>query len=319
MTEADDARRVEPNEPSQPPDEVGRLRACVRRLERELAEERGANARLTAERTEELQRAYHRLKELDRLKNSFMSAVSHELRTPLATIQGFAEFLEDEVGGPLSPDQHEFVARIQDGTRRLRGMVEDLLDFAQLNAGTLALVQQEIDLVPTIEEVVGVIEPQVLAGGLDLVAVVPGAPLVVWADAGRIRQVLLNLLNNAVKFTPSGGCIRVLANQQGQEARIAVQDTGIGIPPEHLSQMFQKFYQVDNSFTRTAGGTGLGLSLSKALVEAHGGRMGVESQVNHGSTFWFTLPLSRASERRGERGELRITLMPDQRLSGVRE
>jgi PAS domain S-box-containing protein len=264
-------------------------------------------------RTLELQRANERLHELDRLKTAFMSTVSHELRTPLTSIQGFGEFLEDEVGGPLSPEQHQFVDAIMDGARRLRGMVDNLLDFTQLNAGTLTLVQQEIDLGPAIEEAITQIEDAIKARSLTLDVRLPRQPMVVWADAGRIRQVLLNLLSNAVKFTPDGGHIAVTTEVRNQEVYVSVSDTGIGIGTEHMAHMFERFFQVDTSYTRTAGGAGLGLSLSKALVEAHGGHMGVQSELGHGSTFWFTLPLSRPVTTPG--AELRITLMPEQNMA----
>ncbi|MFN3429802.1 MAG: PAS domain S-box protein [Candidatus Sericytochromatia bacterium] len=260
-------------------------------------------------RTIELQRAYQRLHELDRLKTSFMSAVSHELRTPLTTIQGFAEFLEDDVAGALNSEQRHFVGEIMDGARRLKGMVDDLLDFTQLNAGSLTLVQQEIDLGPAIEEAAGSMRHQAESKRISLILRMPHAPLVVWADEGRIRQVLLHMLSNAVKFTDSGR-IEVTTLVCGREVRVEVSDTGIGIGPDHLAHMFERFYQVDNSYTRTAGGAGLGLSLSKALVEAHGGAMGVSSELGRGSTFWFTLPLSRPVATDGR--ELRITLMPEQ-------
>lgn len=260
-------------------------------------------------RSGELQRANLRLHELDRLKTAFMSTVSHELRTPLTSIQGFAEFLEDEVGGELSDMQRQFVANIMDGARRLRGLVDDLLDFTQLNAGTLTLVQQEIDLGPLVEEAVSEIRALADGKGLSLGLQVKRVPLVVWADAGRIRQVLLNLLNNAVKFTPEGGHIRVLACQRHGEATVVIKDSGIGIAPEHQVHLFEQFFQVDTSYTRTAGGAGLGLSLSRALVHAHGGHIGVKSQPGCGSSFWFTLPLSRRIV--GRSSELRITIMPE--------
>jgi PAS domain S-box-containing protein len=264
-------------------------------------------------RTLELQRANERLHELDRLKTAFMSTVSHELRTPLTSIQGFGEFLEDEVGGPLSPEQHQFVDAIMDGARRLRGMVDNLLDFTQLNAGTLTLVQQEIDLGPAIEEAITQIEEAIKTRNMTLDVRLPRVPMVVWADAGRIRQVLLNLLSNAVKFTPDGGRIALTTEVRGADVHVSVSDTGIGIGTEHMAHMFERFFQVDTSYTRTAGGAGLGLSLSKALVEAHGGHMGVQSELGQGSTFWFTLPLSRPVTTAGT--ELRITIMPEQNMA----
>jgi PAS domain S-box-containing protein len=237
-----------------------------------------------------LQEQIEKLHELDRLKASFINTVTHELRTPLTSIRGYAEFMEDGIGGELSEDHRGFVDQIQHGALRLQRLVDDLLDFARLEAGTFQLVVQEGDMVALLQQEVMSLLPQVRDRDLSLEVHLPPGPLKVRMDAPRIGQVLLNLVGNAIKFTRPGGRVDVSLRVEPGRLRVAVADTGIGIPREHMPQLFQKFYQVDPSITREFGGAGLGLSIARALVEAHGGEMGVESVVEEGSTFWFTLP-----------------------------
>lgn len=241
-----------------------------------------------AARTAELEKA----KELDRLKSNFVNAVSHELRTPLTAIKGYAEFLEDGVGGPLTPQQLGFVRELELGAERLERLVDDLLDFARIEAGTFKLKFADADLTAKIREVAGSMEPQARDAGLTLEIDVPEEPLEVPMDAQRIGQVLLNLVHNALKFTAPGGTVTVRACVVGDAVRCEVTDTGIGIAESDQNKLFQRFSQLESGL-RSGGGTGLGLSISKAIVGAHGGAIGVESAPGVGSTFWFTLPLKR--------------------------
>jgi PAS domain S-box-containing protein len=236
-------------------------------------------------RTAELQQA----KELDRLKSNFVNAVTHELRTPLTAIKGYAEFLEDEVGGPLTPEQLGFVRELDLGAQRLERLVDDLLDFARIEAGTFTLRVMDASLTDKVRETAGSLGPQTHAAGLTLALDLPESPIEVPMDAQRIGQVLLNLIYNALKFTAPGGTITVRARLDGEVVRCEVSDTGIGIAPEDQPRLFRRFSQLESGI-RSGGGTGLGLSISKAIVEAHGGHIGVESQPGAGSTFWFTLP-----------------------------
>lgn len=246
------------------------------------------SARVENERLQQAQIAS--LRELDLLKGDFINAASHELRTPLTSITGYAEFLEDEVGGPLTTDQRGFVTQIQEGAKRLQRIVDDMLDFARLEAGSFKLVLREADLGLLIQEELGFVQPQAQEANLTLRTELPSAPLRVPMDPSRIGQVLLNLLGNAIKFTPSGGTVTIALGTEGDSVRVEVRDTGIGISEAYVGRLFQKFFQVDPSMTRERGGAGLGLSIAKALVEAHGGRIGVESRPGVGSIFWFTLP-----------------------------
>jgi PAS domain S-box-containing protein len=228
-------------------------------------------------------------RQLDALKNNFVSAISHELRTPLTGILGYAEFLEDEVAGPLTGDQAVFVREIETGARRLENLIDDLLDFARIDAGTFKLHPRPFDLHDKVREVLVALQPQAKRAQVVLDADLAPAPLVVEADPQRIGQVLFNLVSNALKFTEPHGAITLHARRMDGSVRCEVRDTGIGIGPDELPRLFQRFSQLDAGANR--GGTGLGLSISKAIVEAHGGTIGVESTPGRGSTFHFTLPL----------------------------
>jgi PAS domain S-box-containing protein len=255
---------------------------AVQVIARDLAERRAAEA---------LRLEVDHEREINRLKADLVNAVSHELRTPLTSIMGYSEFLEDEVGGMLTPDQRAFVEQIQEGTRRLQRLVDDLLDFARLEAGTFALSLRTADLAQRLFETVESLRPQAKDKGVVLEALPAVTPCLVTMDPGRIGQVLLNLVGNAIKFTPAGGRVTVKLLPVGDHVRVEVVDTGIGVAPAHQAQLFEKFYQVDAGATREAGGAGLGLSIARALVEAHGGQIGVTSERGHGATFWFSLPL----------------------------
>lgn len=246
-------------------------------------------ARLTAR---ELEQTNARLLELDQLKSNFVNAVSHDLRSPVTAILGFTEFLEDELGGPLTPTQVDFVTQIQRNSRRLVRLLDDLLDFARMDAGSFVLKLEDSDLAATIESMVRSLRPQAEAAKLQLTASVPDTPLRVRMDPERIERVLANLLTNAIKLTPPGGSIRVRATPAGDVVRCEIIDTGIGIASADIPKLFQRFSQLSAGSKR--GGTGLGLSISKALVEAHGGSIGVESELGKGSTFWFTVPIAAA-------------------------
>jgi PAS domain S-box-containing protein len=233
------------------------------------------------------------LRELDQLKNELVNTASHELRTPLASIKGYVEFLEDEVAGPLMDGQRTFVAQIQQGVDRLQHIIDDMLDFARLEAGELTLARAPVDLGRLVRAATESLRPQAQRAGLSLSVSVPEQPLDLSLDGPRIEQVVLNLVGNAIKFTPAaGGSIAVTVAATPEGARVAVCDSGIGLASEHHARVFEKFYQVDASTTRPYGGAGLGLAIAKSLVEAHGGTIGVDSDGPDcpGATFWFTLP-----------------------------
>jgi signal transduction histidine kinase len=247
------------------------------RMEELRAREQEARAEVAAAR------------QLDTLKNNFVSAISHELRTPLTGILGYAEFLEDEVAGPLTVDQAVFVREIETGARRLENLIDDLLDFARIDAGTFKLHPRPFDLHHKVREVLSALQPQALRAQVVLDEDLEPEPMFVEADPQRIGQVLFNLVSNALKFTEPKGAITLRARRVDGTVLCEVADTGIGIGAEELPRLFQRFSQLDAGANR--GGTGLGLSISKAIVEAHGGHIGVNSRPGEGSTFYFTLPL----------------------------
>jgi signal transduction histidine kinase len=248
------------------------------------------------ERTQELQAANERLRQTDRYKDEFLSVISHELRTPLNFITGFASILDDEIDGPLNERQHQHLNKILSGSERMLHLVNDLLDFAKLQAGKFELAPAPTPYAPLVEEVASALRP--LADHkhvkLQLQVDVPGAPVL---DESRVVQVLTNLISNAIKFTAPEGTILIRAAAKDGWLLTEVTDSGVGIAEMDLPKLFNRFRQLDMSTTREAGGTGLGLAISKALVEAHGGEIGVKSQVGEGSTFWFRLPLKGATKR----------------------
>jgi PAS domain S-box-containing protein len=242
--------------------------------------------RVERERAQRDRVAY--LEELDRYKDEFLSVISHELRTPLNFIMGFASILEDDPA--VDETRRSYVTKILSGADRMLHLVNDLLDVARLNAGKVVLDKEPARYGELVDHVLGTLKPLADEKRLTLTATLE-VPERVMVDGLRIIQVLTNLVGNAIKFTPEGGTITVKAFQRGGELLTEVQDTGCGIDPEHAAVVFERFIQVDMSATRQAGGAGLGLAISKGLVEAHGGSIGVASQLGEGSTFWFALPL----------------------------
>ena len=232
-----------------------------------------------------------REKELDRLKSQLLSTVSHELRTPLASIKGFATTLLRQDVAWDDDTRREFLAIIDQESDRLSELIGNLLDMARVEAGTLRVEPEPTSLRPIVEETVRTYS--VMTSQHQFQIEMPRRLPQVMADPRRVRQVLRNLLENAVKYSPAGGPITVTAEVRPDAVQIGVTDRGIGIQPEHLDRVFDRFCQVDSASTRKVGGSGLGLSICKAIVEAHKGRIWVDSRVGVGSSFYFTLPLAQ--------------------------
>ena len=236
------------------------------------------------ERTVELEKA-------DRVRSEFLSHVSHELRTPLASIIGFLQNLLDGLTGPLNEQQRLYMSRMLDNSNRLIRLIEDLLDRTRIQSGKLDLVPGEIDLGNCVVEAVEQLRLLAQARRQTLTAVAPPVPLVVWADRDRLIQIVMNLTQNAVKFTPEGGSIRVTMRQENQTfAGVSVYDTGPGIAPEFLDQIFDPFFRVKQARSGPKG-LGLGLSIVRALVELQGGTIIARSELGQGTELYFTLPL----------------------------
>jgi signal transduction histidine kinase len=268
-----------------------------------IACERGAAHHNTRRLAVEVRQTAKRLEQLNteldgamKTKDQFLSNISHELRTPLNSIIGFTDLLlTQELGPSLSDQQRDFLETVARNGRHLLELINELLDLQRIAAGRMELKPEVVDLAALLTETTGSVEAQVQKHRHALVVTPPSPGLRVQADRGRVRQVLLNLLSNAIKFTPDGGQITVTAGPVNgvSEVRVAVTDTGIGIAAEDQPKLFQEFSQLDASASRKYEGTGLGLALSRRLVELHGGAIGVESEIGKGSTFWFTLPQAR--------------------------
>jgi signal transduction histidine kinase len=251
------------------------------------------NAELYAEQMETVAR----LRELDQLKSAFLANMSHELRTPLNSIIGFTQVIREGLDGPLTGEMGNDLGLIEKNGKHLLQLINDVLDMAKIESGRLSLTCEPFDLRDLIEEVLETTSPLARDKSLYLKLVVnPLESMAIIADQFRIRQILLNLVGNALKFTDSGG-ITLFAESWADTILVRVQDTGIGIPPEKLETIFEAFSQVDNSTTRKAGGTGLGLPISRRLVEMHGGRLWAVSNgvAGEGSTLCLELPVEARS------------------------
>jgi signal transduction histidine kinase len=250
------------------------------------------NAKL-AEQHGELSRLNAALDQASRLKDQFLANMSHELRTPLNSVIGFSDLLVTmaSTDSPLTATQRDYVETISRNGRHLLELINELLDLSKIAAGRLELRPEPLELEPVLREAGDSVRAQLEAHQHRLAIEPPEQPIVVTADRVRLRQVLLNLLSNAIKFTTDGGRITLRARPDDSgHVRIAVTDTGIGIASTDQPRLFQEFVQLDASPSRHYEGTGLGLALSKRLVELQGGTIGVESQLGQGSTFWFTVP-----------------------------
>jgi PAS domain S-box-containing protein len=229
-------------------------------------------------------------KEMERLKDELVSTVSHELRTPLTSLRGFAELMLQRNFAPKK--QREFLDIIHRESLRLTELINDFLDLQRIESGRQKYNFADVELPSLLKESISVFQQEL--GRHDLHLHVPASLPPVHVDTARLQQVMMNLLSNALKFSPQGGQITVGARLEDDMVKVWVADQGVGIPPEALPNLFHRFFRVDNQDTRSIGGTGLGLALVKEVVKAHGGRIWVESVVGVGSTFFFTLPIADA-------------------------
>jgi signal transduction histidine kinase len=239
---------------------------------------------------EALEEENRRVQEVNQLKSEFVSLVSHELRTPLTAISGYLDLLL-EAQGTLSPAKNqELLAIVKRNTERLVKLIDDLLDLSRIESGKIELRATAVDIVALITEVVGLLQPQIEAKG-QLLSFDPTQSLpAVAGDVERIRQILINLLSNAHKYTPQGGRIWLTADAEDGWVRINVRDNGIGLSPDEQARLFDRFFRARRPATQGVEGSGLGLPITRLLVEMHGGRITVTSAPGKGSTFSFTLP-----------------------------
>src|SRR5262249_7002039 len=239
------------------------------------------------------------LKDMDRLKSSFLATVSHELRTPLTSIIGYSEMLSEGLVGTLNTEQTDYVRTIMEKGDTLLKLTPPTLDVTKIEAGKVRLPFEPLNVGDLVSTAVSSIKPQAQKKGLTIDLKLPSRVVEVRADREKLRQVMVNLLSNAVKFTPKGGWVQVLVTEvkfqrelDAEGWQFVVQDSGVGVPGDQLDKIFQSFYQVDNSSTREFGGAGLGLAIVKSYVEGHGGKVRVQSELGQGSRFEVILPVS---------------------------
>ncbi|HPI93230.1 MAG TPA: ATP-binding protein [Deltaproteobacteria bacterium] len=261
-----------------------------RQAEKELQKAHDELELRIRERTAELVSANERLRELDRLKSQFLATMSHELRTPLNSIIGFTGILRQGFAGPVNDEQKKQLDMAYTSAKHLLSLINDLLDLSRIEAGKVELEHKGFNFADVVTEVVNGLMPMTNQKGISLHAELPGPGISMTGDRKRCYQVLLNLANNAVKFTEQGE-IRIDAGAEDGKLRVCVADTGIGIKPENLPMLFEAFRQVDGSAKRVYEGTGLGLYLCRTLLTLMGGEIEVESEFGRGSRFTFTVPL----------------------------
>lgn len=225
-------------------------------------------------------------------KTQILSTATHELRTPLTSIIGYVErvYSSQNKVGPLNERQEKYLGTALRNARRLKALVDDILDISRIEGWKLEISPVELDLHGEIEDVVNSLRNQITASGIHLSTNLTGAPTRIWGDRLRFSQVMGNLISNACKYSPEGAAVAVTAKSDGRQVQIDVSDTGFGISKENQAHLFTKFFRADNTNTREAYGTGLGLFITKNLIEAHGGTIWVNSEEGQGSTFSFTWP-----------------------------
>ena len=272
---------------------VTMIEAAHRRSEEALRETRLLNEnleRLVAERTRELEAATRRANEASRVKGEFLANMSHEIRTPLNGIIAIADLLQHRAD--LPSDAASQARLIAESGELLMRLIGDVLDLSKIEASQLELEVQPFDLATLAADCTGLLQPRAAQGNVTLLTeLAPGLASHYEGDGFRLRQILLNLLSNGIKFTPPGGSVRLVISPGDGGIRFEVRDTGIGMDESTCRRLFQRFSQADSSTTRRYGGTGLGLAISYHIVELMGGRLEVQSEPDHGSTFFFTIPL----------------------------
>lgn len=241
-------------------------------------------------RTEELAAAMEKAKAADRIKSAFLATMSHELRTPLNSIIGFTGIMLQGLAGPLNPEQNKQMSMVQNSARHLLSLINDVLDISKIEAGQLDLACVSVDLRASLEKIVKIVSPLAEKKGIELKLDIADNIGTINTDQRRLEQIILNLLNNAVKFTEKGH-VCVSCRMDNNHYILSFSDTGIGMQPEEIPNLFQPFHQIDSGLSRKREGTGLGLSICKKIIEIMGGSISVESRWEHGSTFTVRIPL----------------------------
>jgi PAS domain S-box-containing protein len=282
--------------------QAAQLQETQAELEIAVFELQRTNAELR-QRTEEAEQATADAEEANRAKSQFLANMSHELRTPINAVMGYTDLLEMGIAGPMNEKQRAHLERVKSSSQHLLSLVNEILDLAKVESGQLRVARERSPLREALDAALGLVVPQAVRAGVAVRDEVgPETDTAYWGDPERVQQILANLLTNAIKFTASGGSVRVscaVTNQPdpavqmrgaGNWLRVDVEDTGVGIAAEHLEEIFQPFYQVDGGYTRVSGGTGLGLSISRRLAHLMGGDITLQSRPGSGSCFSLWLP-----------------------------
>jgi signal transduction histidine kinase/CheY-like chemotaxis protein len=250
--------------------------------------------------TNELKVKNRELREADRVKNQFLAKMSHELRTPLNSIIGYTDLVLDGLYGDLTRQQQDRLEKVLRNGRNLLNLINDILDLSHIEIGQIDLYPEPVSSIDLLENVLAVVEPQLSDKNIEIIRDFETAPAV-YVDKMRAQQIMTNIVSNAVKFT-SQGSIRISAHPKNGSVQFEVEDTGIGIPEDKRHRVFEEFRQIDNAPTREYGGTGLGMSITKKLVEMSGGEIWLESELNRGTTFFVTLPNANMTSTRRDSG-----------------
>ena len=240
----------------------------------------------------DLNKMSSQLKEIDQLKKDFLASVTHELKSPLTSLIMYVDLFLEGAAGELTEKAKKFLKIMERSSKRLSRFIDDLLDMAKIERGKMEIKKEPLEILPIVSEIAELIKPQADEKDIEIAMNIPDNLPLVFVDGDRTRQIITNILSNSVKFTPEKGKISVNIQDEKEHFQVSISDTGIGIPPEQIGKIFDKFEQVKEVRERVKGprGTGLGLAIVKSLVEAQGGKIWVESEVDKGSTFYFTLP-----------------------------
>lgn len=248
--------------------------------------------RKVAERTKELAKLNEELKKLNKMKSDFISAVSHELRTPLTSIKGYASILMTGKLGEVSAVQKERLEKIDKHSNSLAHLINNLLDIARIESGKVQMDIKEVPIKEMLDSIMDIIMPQVKEKNISIKLNLKLTTEKIKADPGQLERVFLNLISNAIKFTPDKGKITISGEDRNEYVEFSIEDTGIGIPKKDMDKLFEEFFRADNALDQKVKGSGLGLSLVKKIIEAHRGKIWAQSELNKGTRFTFTLPKS---------------------------
>ncbi len=272
-------------------DQIGQAIENARLFEQAYLAQQELEAKVQ-ERTKQLSLALTDVQIASRNKSEFISAVSHELRTPLTSIKGYAALLIAGTIGEIPPKVKERLEKINKQSDNLVELINNLLDISRIESGKTEMKLTPHLVYPIVENVHDLLIPQIKEKHIHFINKIPPESPDVLIDVNQIERVFINLINNAIKFTPAGGSITISAQTEAKKTTFKISDTGIGISEENINNLFNEFYRIENEINQNVKGTGLGLALCKKIIEAHDGRIWAESQINKGTTFLFTLPLA---------------------------